>query len=483
MKGIINRDKNWFRLEETTVPVKEELSAMEVTLEGGEKAKFKDLDAAAKNLVIANLEQSANALLRAFNGETRPDTTIRGLVKNVLNEGTFGSIFSTAVEVFMMNYIKPQLIATNYLATTIPVGPTLNRTMIAMVRGFGMTKIGEVPRYGSYPTLQPSLNDYANQIAFDVKTYGVKIEADKDLMNSDEFGVMGFLMTSIADGFRYRKEEEVIRLVNSMGKIMYNNSDPSNSVFKVTTSGRSINGTHNGTVTLEDILRVMSYASMRSQDIGIMMIHPFVLFEMFGDSELRTILGTANMVGRLPSTPFDAGWNHPLGEDWAIRMRTYGADNVGNPGSVFNWGQVVGSTGVNGVDPYSAGLNTTQAYMAMRAQIPGASLTVVVTPQVPIRRAVVGGRNVFVTNLYFVSNKKPVAVLQEQAPGMLEWEDIEKEVTFMAFREKFTVIPLNQGRGVYVMKDVVIDKNYSNFQAQYNVSALTEPGTSAISIT
>lgn len=483
MKGIINKEKNWFRLEETTVPVKEELSKMKVKLEDGKETNYKELPQEQRNQVITNLEQSANALLRAFNGETRPDTTIRGLVKNVLNEGTFGSIFSTAVEVFMMNYIKPQLVATNYLATTIPVGPTLNRTMIAMVRGFGMVKIGEVPRHSNYPTLQPSLNDYANQIAFDVKSYGVKIEADKDLMNSDEFGVMGFLFTSIADGFRYRKEEEVIRLVNSMGKIMYNNSVPANSVFKVTTSGRSINGTHNGTVTLEDILRVMSYASMRGQDIGIMMIHPFVLFEMFGDSELRTILGTANMVGRLPSTPFDAGWNHPLGEDWAIKMRTYGADNVANPGSIFNWGQTVGSTGVNGVDPYSAGLNTTQAYSAMRAQLPGASLTVVVTPQVPIRRATVGGRDIFVTNLYFISNKKPVAILQEAAPGILEWEDIEKEVTFMAFREKFTTIPMNQGRGVYVIKDAVIDKNYSNFQAQYTVNPLVEPGTTAIGMT
>ncbi len=489
MKGIIRKEKNFFRLEETTVPVKEELKKLKVVKKGedgtSENVAYTSLPDEEKNAVLMNLEQSANALLRAFNGESRPDTTIRGLVKNVLNEGTFGSIFSTAVEVFMMNYIKPQLIATNYLATTIPVGPTLNRTMIAMVRGFGMTKIGEVPRYGNYPTLQPSLNDYANQIAFDVKTYGVKIEADKDLMNSDEFGVFGFLLTSIADGFRYRKEEEVIRLVNSMGKVMYDNASPSTSVFKVTTSGRAIDGSHNGTVTLEDILRVMSYASMRGQDIGIMMIHPFVLFEMFGDSQLRTILGTATMAGRLPSTPFDAGFNHPMGEEYGIRMRTYGADGVSNPGSIFNWGQVVGGAagvnGVYGVDPYSAGLNTTQAYMVMRANMPGSSLTIVVTPQVPIRRVTVNSRDVFCTNLYFVSTRKPVGILQEQAPGILEWDDIEKEITFMAFREKFTTIPLNQGRGVYVIKNAVIDKNYGDPIRQYTVAANAEPGTGAIS--
>lgn len=480
MKGILPNRQSWFHLEDTSVPVRNELK--KITVDG---VAFNQLEADQKKEVIHNLEVSANGVLRALNGETRPEETIRGLAKNVLNHGTFGSVFSTAVEVFMMNYIRPQLIVSNYLARTIPVGPTLNRTMIAMVRGFGMVKISEIPRYGTYPTLQPSLNDYANQISFDTRKFGVKLEIDKDLANSDEWGVLGFLMTGIADAFRYRKEEEVIRMVNSMGKVLYDNATPSNGVFKTITSGRAINGAHNGTITIEDITRCMSYASLRGIDIAYMLIHPFVVFEMFGDSELRKILGTATLAGRVPATPFNTGWDHPLGEEYAIRMRTYGNDNVTNPGSVPLWGETVGGGNYNGIDPYSTGLATTQAYMAMRAQLPGANVTILVTPQVPIRRAVPTSGNTnsvekFITHIYLIGRQPPVGILQEANPGVLNWEDVEKEVSFMAFREKYAIIPLNQGRGVYVISNVVVDRNYGDPIRQYNVGSLSEPGTSGV---
>lgn len=476
MKGILPNKAGWFHLEDTTVPVRNELKKLKV----GEVA-FPELSDEMKTQTIANIEASANGLLRALNGETRPDYKIHELARNVLNEGTFGSIFSTAIEVFMMNYIRPQLIVSNYLARTIPVGPTLNRTMIAMVRGFGMAKISEVPRYGTYPTLQPSLNDYANQISFDTRKFGVKLEIDKDLANSDEWGVLGFLMTGIADAFRYRKEEEVIRMINSMGKVLYDNSTPTNGVFGVTTSGRGITGAHNGTVSLSDLTRCMQYASMRGMDIGFMLIHPFVVFEMFGDSELRNILGTATMAGRVPTDALQYGFGQPLGEDYAIRMRTYGADNVsGTPGNIPQWGDTVGAGALNGIDPYSTGISTTQAYMAMRANLPGSNITVLVTPQVPIRRAAVGGISKFITNIYLVARQQPVGVLQESNPGVLEWEDVEKEVSMMAFREKYAVIPLHQGRGVFVLKNVVIDRNYGDPIRQYTVAANAEPGATGI---
>jgi hypothetical protein len=229
----------------------------------------------------------------------------------------------------------------------------------------------------------------------------------------------------------------------------------------------------------------MSYASLRGVDIGYMLVHPFVVFEMFGDSELRKILGTATMAGRLPATPFNTGWDHPFGEEYAIRMRTYGSDNVTNPGNVPLWGDTTGAGNYNGIDPYSTGIATTQAYMAMRAQLPGANITILVTPQVPIRRATptsgnTNGVEKFITNIYLIGRQPPVGILQESNPGVLEWEDIEKEVSFMAFREKYAIIPLNQGRGVYVIKNVVIDRNYSDPVRYYNVSSLSEPGTTGV---
>lgn len=480
MKGIVPNRTEWFKLEDTSVPLAKELNSMKIKTGEG-YTDFVSLSDEQKRQVINNLEASANGVLKALNGERRPGISIRDFARNVINDGTFGSVFSTAVEVFMMDYIRPRLVVSNYLARTIPVGPSFNQSMIAMVKSFGMVKVSEVSRNGSYATVQPSLNDYTSQISFGSKKYGVKLEIDQDFGKSDQWGLLGFTMTSIADGFAYRKEEEVIKIINSTGKVMYDNSNPPGGVFGVTTSGRGINGAHNGTVTIEDITRVMAYASMRGMDIGYMLIHPFAVWEMFGDSQLRSILGTATMAGRVPA-PFNNGWVNPLGEEYAIRVRTYGSDGVGNaPGNIANWGEIVGNGPYRGIDPYSVGLSTTHAYGVMNATLPaGATLTVIVTPQVPIRRVTISGIDKFATNIYLISRYQPVAILQEEPLGTIEWKDVEKEISYIAMREKYSVIPLHQGRGTYVLKNVIIDRNYPDPVRTLAIPSISEPGVTPL---
>jgi len=480
MKGLLQNRRSWIRMEDSTVLDRNKLDSHLVEVDG-KQVPFKDLEDKPKKEVTSAMELEINTLYRALNGEVRPNTRIGEYIRNTLNAGTFSSIFSPALELFIVDYIRPRLLASNYLAVTIPVGPSLNRSILAMVRAFGLVKVKEVGKNSPLPIVSPNLGEYTDQIAYDIKKYGVKLEIDKDLQNSDEFGVLGFLLTSIADAFRYRKEVEVMKVINNVGEVMFDNATPAAGTFKTTTSGRGIGGGFNGTVALEDITKVFSYAANRGMTPTTIVVHPYVLFNMVGDNELSKLLGVSELSDNVRRTAFEPGWGHPFGEDMGYALRRYGADGIGGPASdVRDWGKIgMGPLGTLGVDPFSTGIAGSNSYFLGKANIPGANVTVVALPQVPITTVTTPG-NKFVTNIYIVSDKKPVGILQEHEPAALEWEDIEKEISYLGFREKYATTPLFQGRGVYTLKNVVVDRNYSFQQSVTIEGPLEEPGTTAV---
>ena len=487
-KGYFKRQKNWFSLEEASSFNIEKLEKATVAINGENNAKFSELDDEGKSEARQVLEFEANSLLRMINGEVKSSEKIGSFIKNSMNAGTFGTVFSTAVEVFILDYIRPQLIVSNALATTIPVGNKINKSLIALIRSFGSVKIGEVPKTGTLPILNPNLAEYAEQIAFDIKKYGVKIELDNDMIESDEWGIFGYLLTQIADAFKQRKEYEVLKVVNQSGEVVLDNSvaGVANASLGLGTTGVDVSGAQNGTVTLDDFIKVFGYMSIRGHQPTTILVNPFLLYNMYGDSELKSILALSQEYGIPAGNALEPGWNNPIGEDWGYRMRTFGGDGLAGPvGTVPGFG-AAGAPGL-GIDPYAKTLSGLNQQTSFKANIPGQNITIVSSPLVPYKvvNLSVPGQGAgtvpkFVTNIYVVGQTKPVGILQEQAPAPLEWEDIEKEIRFMGFREKYAAVPMFQGRGVYTLKNIVVDRNYARPTVISNGGVLAEPGYGGI---
>jgi len=490
-KGILGKySRDWIRIQNNVAFDRN--SILNARVPSGEKdsdemVKVGSFDGEQRAEVMNGLEAVSNTVYRMLNGTIKPNVKIGGFVKNALNTGTFTSVFTPTVEIFLMDYIRPRLIVSNLLATTIPVGPAINRGLMALIRAFGLIKIQEVGKDQHLPIVSPNLGEYTEQMALSTKRFGVKMEIENELKNSDQWGILGYLMTQIGDGFRYRKETEVLKVLNGTGEVMYDNLSPATGTFGVHTGGRDINGAFNGTVTLEDIQRVIGYAAMRGNNIQYMLVHPFVVWNMIGDSELRNMVLGSTPLTSTPGNASQPGWDHPFGSDMGYAMRGFGgtetsftglSGGVTNPLAQFG-GLGMGPLGLLGVDPHSQNISMLNQYMQANTNIPGANVTLLTSPQVPIKSVSVGGRNLIQTNMYLISDRKPVAILQESNPSTLEWEDIEMETSFMGFREKYTVIPLYQGRGVYTIKGAVIDKNYQLNIVHSIDSTLSEVGTSA----
>lgn len=477
MSGILGKAANkWISLTNNSAFDIEKIYNTQVPDPNNEGSlkKVGAFEGEEKSQVMYAMEAAANNVYRMLNGSKRENVKIKDFVKNSLTTGTFTSVFTPTVEVFMTEYIRPRLIVSNLLATTIPIGPSMNRGLLALIRSFGLIKVQEVGKDQKLPTVTPNLSEYTDQMAISTKRYGVKLEIENELQQSDQWGILGFLFTQIADGFRFRKELEVIKVLNGTGEVMYDNITPTNGTFGVHTGGRAIDGSFNGTVTMEDIQRIIGYAAMRGNDIRYMLVHPFVIWNMIGDSDLRNIVASS-----IPASPTgnaaDAGWDHPFGDQFGYLLRHVGGAKLesGNP-QIGQWGNIgLGPLGTIGPDPFTNNKEFQSQYLTGRANIPGANVTLITSPQVPITSINTGGSNKIQTNMYFIADRSPVAIMQEANPATLEWEDIEMETSYIGFREKYTVLPLYQGRGVYTVKGAVVDKNY-NFNIVSQIGALSE---------
>lgn len=437
------------------------LEKSKVNDQGMTLSDLKDND---KLQAVAGMEQVANHIYRLLNGEmVNSGIKIGSFVKNAINMNTFTSVFTPTVEIFIRDYIAPKLVVSNLLAQTIPVGPNLGQGMIALLRAFGLVKVKEVSKDGKLPTVSPNMGEFSEQMALSSRRFGVKVEIEQEFINSDQWGLLGFLFAQIGDGFRYRKELEVVKVINGAGEIMFDNTSPSSGVLGVHTAGRALDASFNGTLAMEDLRRVFAYAMARGIVPKFILVHPFMIWNMFGDSEMNAIFGAARTdLGNMPNTAAQPGWDHQFGP-YGYLMRGTG----GMPGDFSAGGDVqrhgpvgLGPLGVMGIDPFSDKQTALNQYWVGRATIPGMDITLVSSPQVPIKTVTVGSLTKFVTNMYVIGEQPPVAILQEQNPTTTEWDDKERDVHYVGFREKYNVIPLFQGRGIYTIKGVVIDRNY-----------------------
>jgi len=452
-----------------------------VLKDGGLNALNEDEASSALDDIDSFTTEIYNSLKYSVSSFGHGTRSFKDAVKYSIDTKTFGSTFSPAIELFIADYIRPQAILSKYLAVDIPVRGGLSQSVLATIQAMGgPTRLKEVGKGEPLPTFTPSMSRNTETMMLDIKRYGIKVPIEKELLDNDELGIIAMMFSVIGDSFLRRKEYEVLKTVNLTGKTLYDNATPSAGAFGVTTEGRDIANVLNGTLTYSDIVRSMSYASARGINIQYMLIHPFTLWQMTGDSDLQRILKGSKLIGANGIN--NAGWSHPFGE-LGPQWRFYGGDGAGTfPPSKLNGIGEIGTAALLGVDPSQETLFTGNSYGAYNANIEGiGSIVVLVSPEVPIKEVNVGGHTKVASNIYLVGDKKPAGILMKQPVTMLEWQDIEQETSYTGFVEKYTTLPLYQGRQVFALRNIVLDKNYK-YEGRFNIAGPVEPGNAGIVI-
>lgn len=384
-------------------------------------------------------------------------------VKDILTTYDFPQLFYAATEILMAERITPARVVSNALFSTIPYDGT---AMEVTIRTLGGVEVEEVPQGSFYPETGSALTDQAFRVKIEVKKYGAKVAGTRDLIESDYWGIFAYTVRSLAEELLNKKEKMCTVMLNEeCGYVLMDNADPSNSELG-TTTGRGLTGAQNGAMGIDDLMNIIAWMQMRGYNIDTLLMHPFAWAMWTRDPEVREVVIGAGIT-YIPPGNAAPGWGNMLGFSGlgipagkfgsSIGQVTPGQAQAGN----FNtldplWGKLgIGLYTYPNLTPFGATYQT-QPRFADRP------FRVIVSPFVPYYR-ISGGTKAgkYATNLIFADSAKCGLILQKENPTMEQWSDIEREIDFIKIRERYGLGLLEQGRGVCIAKNIVIDRTYT----------------------
>lgn len=422
-----------------------------------------------QEFALATMEADVNEIMPVVDALKTGKFEVGGKsmnIKDVMTSTDFPMLFQAATEIFLADTIYPDSIITDNVFQTIPYS---GNTSTITIRSLGGVHVEEVPEGSKFPETGSAVSDIAYRIHTEIKKIGAKIAGTRELLESDNWGIFGFSLRQLAIELKQEKERRAAKLLNNFaGYTLIDNAaaDSADTLIGGTT-GRGIDGSANGSLSIDDVMSMMAYAELRGYPLDTMFIHPFMWLMWQKDPGTKDIL-LGSGATRMPSGGSSAqGWGQPF-SGLGYNFSKFGSSvSAATPAAAQ-----AGLYGYNTVDPLTGKLGVSQfgfpnltpfgsTWMAQPKYI-DRPIKIVVTPLVPYYK-ITGGTfaNKYATNLIMACSSKCGLIFQKENAAMEEWDDPDAEVNWVKVREKYGLALLDQGRGVYLAKNIVCDRNYS----------------------
>ena len=439
----------------------------EIAKEGGMDPYTSDGKAFSNDFVYAALEQDAETIadiLAAFEtGKLHGDEF--NSIQELLMTKDYPKLFYAATEIMMRERIMPARIVSANLFETIPYdGTGINVT----IRTLGGVEVEEVPEGGPYPETASAVSDQAYRINLEIKKYGAKVAATKELIESDNWGIFAYTVRSLAEELLNKKEKLCIGMLNEQaGHVLKDNADASTAPLG-SCGGRGIDGNQNGALVVDDIMDIMAYMQMRGYNMDTVLLHPFAWTLWARDVEIREVV--MGNVKYMPQGQAAPGWQDPF-QGLGVPYQKYGGTGAFTDPTT-GIGAVDPIYGKLGIAPYAyPNFTPFGATFQLQPKYSDRPLRVLVSPFVPYYKiagstagatsGVTDPNGKYATNIIFADSTKCGLILQKENAVMEEWQDYEREINFVKIRERYGMAMQEQGRAVAIAKNVVIDRTYN----------------------
>jgi len=276
----------------------------------------------------------------------------------------------------------------------------------------------DIPEGGEYP--ERKLEVAGTVTAFIGKS-GVKVRITDEMLRYSQYDVMSMHIRAAGRALARHKETKIFNMINNEGVVTFDNN-----VGNKKTSGRASDGTGNGSITLDDLLVMYSKIVANGFVPNALLMSPLGWLLFARDPILRAF-GFANggpMFGPMQGAP-------GLAKSWY-----QGGINVGPVASA----------------PYAA---TTYANVPNMFPSP---LRIIVSPFLSYTAA--SGSTPAKTNIIMAdTNELGIIVIDEDVTNE-EWDDPNRDIRTIKFRERYGLGILNEGKAISVAKNVSITKAY-----------------------
>jgi len=261
------------------------------------------------------------------------------------------------------------------------------------------------------------------------------------MIRYSQFDVIGLHLRAAGRALARHKEEKVFNHIRAMGVPVFDNVSPTSSLKGVCT-GRALDGSGNGSVTMDDIFD--AYAQVITQGFfpDTLLMHPLTWTMFAKDATLRHFV-LSNGGG----TFFATHTGNPAGR------APWDASSQGGLG--VSGGQLITPPGATSGDPASP-LSAYPQTLNSAPVLPGymnIPFRIIVSPYVPYdpyRK---------LTDIYMFDSSELGVLIVDEDIMVDEFDDPRVDIKKIKLRERYGIGILNEGQAIAVIKNVHVVPN------------------------
>lgn len=318
-------------------------------------------------------------------------------------------------------------------------------TMPAM----GALEAADIAEGQEYPERQPDIG--GSTVTASIGKSGVAFKVTEEMIRYSQFDIIGMMLRNAGRALARHKEKKIFNMIRSLGVCVFDNLNPTQSVKGVTT-GRSLSGAANGSVTMDDVFDTIAQVMHQGFMPNTMLMHPLTWAMFVKDPTLRMF---ALMSG---GGTFFANWTGQVNQQYAANA-SQGGVGVGAGQNVISPGDRAGVATPSDLSDFSQVMNSAPVLPSYL----GMNLRIIVSPFVPFNPAK------RLTDIYVFDSMELGALIVDEEVTTEEFMDPRVDLRKVKLRERYGLVILNEGQGVATMKNVKLVANEVVLPAQANI--------------
>ena len=353
-------------------------------------------------------------------------------------------LLQESMEILIREPVEPRMVITPLFTRVMAKG--MNTQILA--GAMGAVYAGDVQESGTYPEVNFQMGG-AVSTAFIGKS-GIAASFTDEALRYSTFDIMAKNLELMGNALVRHKEQKAVAFLKQLGTALFDNLNPAQSIFGVTT-GRGLVANKlvgNGSLTMENLMKAMAHMSEEGFTPDTLLMHSLFYYTFVQDPVLRTMMlahGGGSMFNPYtgdpgPRDPYSNGSMGSRGPSTGTR--------VVNP-------RGIGTAGGEAAGTVTSVLERSQQ-MTSAPRLPGYfpyNFQIIVSPLCPYDPETETG------DIFLLSSGNVGFHLVDEDATTVEWRDETTETVKVKIRERYGFAVAHEGQGVGVFKNVKCAEN------------------------
>lgn len=348
-------------------------------------------------------------------------------------------LMASTLQVILREPLDPIMNISNLFTRIVSKG--LTTQVLAGAIG-GAVYAADVPESGAYP--ENFFQIGGGMQTAHVGKSGIQCSFTDEALRYSTWDIMSMNVKLMYQALVRHKERKASAFLSTLGLRLFDNADPTNSLFGVMT-GRGLDMAANGVPTVDDIFRGISHMTEEGFPPDTLLISPLTYFMFLQDPTLRNMMMQGSGGSYFQSYSGEAGPRDP----WSNGAMGSRGMSMGN--RIVPYGAATGET--------PTGIVGREHGMTAQMIIPGYGgpangLRIITSPLV----AFDASTNLF--DMYLIKSGDVGLLLVDEELTQVEWRTEVNETTVVRLRERYGYALSNEGMGVGVFKNCKLGRNF-----------------------